>query len=239
MFFIFGYEEEPTVVEKKFSQEEVNKFNKEERLRREAAEAEKKSLEELVAQLRNQHKMTEEEKAELSQKLDEIEKSKMSEKERQEHELNKLKKAFEDEKKTLSEELNSVKRNRDELIITRAVKEAAMDGKIVAADGTGHQVWMILRQSAEVGEDGEVIIKGFEYTEEGKTFTADLPVKEAIDKMKSMNDKWGNFWKDPSLKGFQNPFQTTNDPGPRDIKDWDTYNRLRKEGKLEHQKGKR
>ena len=240
--FVFGYEgedsETPVVEEdKKFSQKEVNEFNKKERLRREAAEAELQKQKDLIESLKNQHSMTEAEKAELTQKIDEYEKAKMTENERREHEMNKLKKTFEDKEKTLATQLAEIKADRDNLIITRAIKEAAMDGKIVAADGTGQQVWHVLHHSAIVDDQGEVIVKGFEYTEDGKTFTVDLPVKEAIEKMKTMADRWGNFWKDPSIKGFQNPFQSSNNPGPTKIDDWETYNKLRKEGKLAHQKG--
>ena len=245
LFFVFGYDEvDPPAAtsgeeDKKFSQKEVNEFNKKERLRREAAEAELQKQKELIESLKNQHSMTEAEKAELTQKIEDFEKAKMTEQERREHEMNKFKKAFEDKEKELSSQLIEIKRSRDDLIITRAIKEAAMDGKIVAADGTGDQVWHVLSPSASVNDEGEVIIKGFKYTEDGKSFTGDLPVKEAIEKMKAMNDKWGNFWKDPSNKGFADPFKISHTPGTKDIKDWDTYNKLRREGKLEHQKGKR
>lgn len=245
LFFVYGYDDaddnsNPTGEEdKKFSQKEVNEFNKKERLRREAAEEELRKQKELIESLKSQHTMTESEKAELASKIDEFEKAKMSENERREHEVNKLKSKFEEEKTQLAQQLAEIKSSRDSLIITRAIKEAAMEGKIVAADGTGDQVWSVLHHTAVVGDEGEVVIKGFKYTEDGKSFTGDLPVAEAIEKMKNMSDKWGNFWKDPSNKGFQNPFQASNTPGTKDIKDWDTYQKLRREGKLDHQKGKK
>jgi hypothetical protein len=241
LYFVFGYEGEnddvdPVVEEKKFSQKEVNEFNKKERLRREAAEQELQRQKDLIEKLQNQHHMTEAEKAELAQKIDEYEKAKMTEKERLDHELAKLRKQAEEERNTLSKQLNEMKSSRDSLIITRAIKEAAMDGKVVAADGTGHQVWAVLRHSAEVNDEGEVVIKGFEYTEDGKSFTADLPVGEAIEKMKA-SDKWVNFWKDPKIKGFPDPFNSGGAPGNKDPKDFKTYQKLRREGKLPHQRG--
>lgn len=244
MFFIFGYEEsdpkpEQDLSEKKFSQLDLNNADKKERQRRMAAEEELQKQKDLIEQLKNQHSMTEAEKNELAQKIDEYEKAKMTENERREHETAKLKKTFEEKETTYKTQLAELKASRDNLIITRAIKEAAMEGSVIAADNTGNQVHAVLRHSAVVNDAGEVIIQGFEYTEDGKTFTEDLPVKDAIEKMKSMNDKWGNFWKDPSNKGFQDPFQSTRTPGQKDIKDWETYNKLRREGKLEHQKGKR
>lgn len=245
-YFVFGYEGEdsnPTPVndlaEKKFSQLDLNNADKKERERRQAAEAELKAQKELIDQLRNQHSMTQAEKDELTAKIDEYEKAKMTEKERLDHEMAKVRKTAEEKEKALSTQLSEVTRSRDNLIITRAIKEAAMEGKIVAADGTGHQVHAVLSHSASVNEEGEVIIKGFEYTEDGKTFTADLPVAEAIDKMKSMNDRWGNFWKDPSIKGVVNPFQSNGSSVPgKDPSDFKAYQRAHREGKLSHQRGK-
>lgn len=247
LYFVFGYEGEDSseanenpvndLTEKKFSQLDLNNADKKEKERRLKAEAELKSQKELIEKLRNQHTMTQAEKDELSAKIDEYEKAKMSEKERLDHEMAKIRKAAEDKEKELSSQLSEITRSRDSLIITRAIKEAAMEGSIVAADGTGHQVHAVLSHSAVVDDSGEVIIKGFEYSEDGQTFKADLPVKEAIDKMKAMNDKWGNFWKDPSVKGVVNPFSTGNNPGNVEPKDWNTYNKLRSEKKLPHQKG--
>lgn len=243
-FFLFGYEDpaesnaestesnvDPNEI-KKFSQNDLNKIDMAEKKKRIAAEAELKKMQEIVTQLQSQHNMSESEKAELAEKLEELERAKMSEQERRAHEEGKLKRQFEAREKELSEQLAAVTRNRDELVITRAIKDLAIAGDIVAADGTGNQVLAVLKYQAQVNEQGEVIIKNFEYTDEDeKTLVGDLPVAEAIEKMKSMK-AWANFWRDPSKKGYVGPLESDSLPGTFKLKDFDSYQKARAKGEV-------
>lgn len=243
-FFLFGYEDpnestvdstesnvDPNEV-KKFSQNDLNKIDMAEKKKRMAAEAELKKMQEIVSQLQSQHTMSESEKAELAEKLEELERAKMSEQERRAHEEGKLKRQFEAREKELLDQLNNITRNRDELVITRAIKDLAITGDIVAADGTGNQVLAVLKYQAQVNEQGEVIIKNFEYTDEDeKTLVGDLPVAEAIEKMKGMK-AWANFWKDPSKKGYVGALESNSLPGTFKLKDFDSYQKAREKGEV-------
>lgn len=248
LFFIYGYEGEdennnnPDPSEESngdkvlsITQEELNRINKKERLRAQAAEKELKDVKDLLQQLQRQQDMNETEKEELAQKLEEFEQAKMSEQERREHEFNKLKKSHEEEKSNLSKKLEEITRSKNELVITRAIKDSAMSGKITAFDGTGDQVLAVLKGQAIVNEDDEVIIKNFTWTDEGKTFTEDLPVNEVISKMKE-SEHWANFWKDPSKKGYFDSPSNKIIPGNSKFKSHKEYMKAREKGQLDWQR---
>ena len=234
--FIFAYEgetetqtETPPV---SFTQEQVNAFNKAERLKREAAEAKAKELQGLLDSVRNEKNLTESEKAELSKRLEELEQSRLTDEEKKKLEQTKLQKKYDEEKKALSDQLSQTTQNYHNLLIARAITEAAMEGSVVAIDGTGNQALMILKSQSFVNEEGNVMVKDFTWTDGGKTFVETLPAKEAIEKMKSMQE-WGNFWKDPSKPGWH-----SHTPGPS-VKEIDIsklsqaeYRELRNAGKI-------
>lgn len=222
MFWLFSYEGEegtpaPTPTVKVFTQEEVNSINKKANEAAKQAAEEAKQAKELLSQLQNQHKMTEEEKAELANKLSEYEKAKLTEEEKKQLELDKIKQAHENEKNELASKLNETTSKLNNLLITRTITEAALEGKIVAIDGTGQQALLVLKHQAEVNEEGEVIIKNFTWTDSGKSFTEDLPAKEAVAKMKAMAE-WSNFWKDPANPGWKNHIHGTSEKGDQDYK---------------------
>lgn len=224
MFWLFSYEGEeapvvtpPTPAPRLFSQDEVNGINAAEKRAKEAAIKEAQQAKDLLAQLQNQHKMTEEEKAELANKLSEYEKAKLTEEEKKQLELNKIKEAHENEKTELATKLNETTNKLNNLLITRTITEAALEGKIVAIDGTGQQALLVLKHQAEVNEEGEVIIKNFTWTDSGKSFTEDLPAKEAVAKMKAMGE-WSNFWKDPANPGWKNHIHGSPEKGDQDYK---------------------
>lgn len=221
MFWLFSYEgEDPTPappVTKTFSQEEVNSINKKANDAAKQAAEEARQAKELLAQLQNQHKMTEEEKAELANKLSEYEKAKLTDEEKKQLELDKIKQAHEDEKTELASKLNETTSKLNNLLITRTITEAALEGKIVAIDGTGQQALLVLKHQAVVNEEGEVIIKNFTWTDSGKSFTEDLPAKEAVAKMKAMGE-WSNFWKDPANPGWRNHIHGSPEKGDLDYK---------------------
>jgi len=219
MFWLFSYEgeETPPPVTKTFSQEEVNSINKKANDAAKQAAEEARQAKELLAQLQNQHKMTEEEKAELANKLSEYEKAKLTDEEKKQLELDKIKQAHEDEKTELASKLNETTSKLNNLLITRTITEAALEGKIVAIDGTGQQALLVLKHQAVVNEEGEVIIKNFTWTDSGKSFTEDLPAKEAVAKMKAMGE-WSNFWKDPANPGWRNHIHGSPEKGDLDYK---------------------
>ncbi len=238
LLFIFAYEETPPVEPlavtppASFSQEQVNSFNKEEKLKRQTAETKLKETELLLATARNEKNLTEVEREEYNLKLTELEQANMTDAEKREHEATKLKETYESEKKELSEKLAVVQASRDDLVITRTLLDAAMQGSIVALDGTGTQVLAVLKHQAIVNEEGEVVVKNFTYVDGDKSFTEDLPAKEAIEKMKAM-DSWANFWKDPSNPGFHTPNEGA-PRGPLDVAKMsqEEYSKARKEGKV-------
>lgn len=237
-YFIYGYEDvDPTPstqtddTPKSYTQDDLNRVDKKNRVRAEAAEKELQAAKELLSQIQQQHTMTETEKAELAQKLEQLEQAKMSEQERREHEQNKLKKAFEEQVNGYAQKLAEVTRNRDELIVTRQIKDLALSGVITAADGTGEQVLAVLQHRCEVGEDGEVVVKNFEYTEDDKVFKGDLPVAEAIEKMKAMK-KWANFWRDPARPGFSDAISSGGKPGEFKISDIESYIKAKAKGEI-------
>lgn len=222
MFWLFSYEGEdptptPAPVVKTFSQEEVNSINKKANDAAKQAAEEARQAKELLAQLQNQHKMTEEEKAELANKLSEYEKAKLTDEEKKQLELDKIKQAHEDEKTELASKLNETTSKLNNLLITRTITEAALEGKIVAIDGTGQQALLVLKHQAVVNEEGEVIIKNFTWTDSGKSFTEDLPAKEAVAKMKAMGE-WSNFWKDPANPGWRNHIHGSPEKGDQDYR---------------------
>jgi len=241
LFWLFSYEEtDPPVappVTKTFSQEEVNSINKKANDAAKAAAEEAKQAKELLAQLQNQHKMTEEEKADLANKLSEYEKAKLTDEEKKQLELDKIKQAHENEKTELATKLNETTQKLNNLLITRTITEAALDGKVVAIDGTGQQALLVLKHQAVVNEEGEVIVKNFTWSDSGKSFTEDLPAKEAVAKMKSMPE-WSNFWKDPSNPGWKNHIHGSPEKGDVDYKNLSQqeYEELRAKKKLSVQK---
>lgn len=222
LFWLFSYEESEAPVTappvaKVFSQDEVNSINKKANDAAKAAAEEARQAKELLTQLQNQHKMTEEEKAELAAKLSDYEKAKLTEEEKKQLELDKIKKAHDDEKNELANKLNETTNKLNTLLITRTITEAALEGKVVAIDGTGQQALLVLKHQAEVNEEGEVIIKNFTWTDSGKSFTEDLPAKEAVSKMKEMAE-WSNFWKDPSNPSWRNHIHGSPEKGDMDYK---------------------
>lgn len=220
MFWLFSYEETenpPAPVVKTFSQEEVNSINKKANDAAKAAAEEAKQAKELLAQLQNQHKMTEEEKAELANRLSDYEKAKLTDEEKKQLELDKIKQAHENEKNELATKLSETTDRLNNLLITRTITEAALEGKIVAIDGTGQQALLVLKHQAQVNEAGEVIIKDFFWTDSGKSFTEDLPAKEAVAKMKAMAE-WSNFWKDPANPSWRNHIHGSPEKGDMDYK---------------------
>lgn len=232
-WFMFEGEEETPVAPTGFTQEQVNAFNKAERLKREAAENKLKETETLLNSLRNEKNLNESEKEELRLKLEEIEKAKMTDAEKRQHELDKIKNAYEAEKNELLGKLSETVKGRNDLIITRAITEAAMGGDIVAADNTGNQLIAILKHQAEVNDEGEAIIKNFTYTDEGKSFTEEqMPLKDAISKMKNM-EAWANLWKDPKKPGYVNHI-TGHQPNNVDYSklSQEEYSKLRAAGKI-------
>lgn len=238
-FWIRAFEGEEVVTETPsepmFTQAQLNEINKKERLRREAAEKANKDKDELINQLRNQHQMTEEEKNNLNARLEELETAKLTDQEKRELEIKKLQEKYEADKKSYEERLNATTKDYHNVLITRGIKEAALEGPVVAADGTGDQVYMVLRSQATVNEKGEVIIKDFYWEDGDKNFTEDLTVKEAVSKMKEMNARWGNFWKDPANPGFVDPFRGS-PPGPLKLEGLtqEEYRRRRAKGEIPH-----
>lgn len=243
-FFIFGYNESESGSESssessteatsdaKFTQDDLNRINKKERLAREAAEAKAKELESILEKVKNQNQMTQAEKDELAAKLEEIEKSKMTEEQKRQLEIDRLKKKYEEELNNTNAKYTETQQKLNDLLITREITEAAMSGKIVAVDGTGTQVLLVLKQSAVVDEEGQVIVKNFTWSEGGKTITEDLPAKEAVAKMKDM-ESWSNFWKDPANPGWKNHIQGGNVSNIDFSKLTQTqYRELRKAGKI-------
>lgn len=238
LFYVFSYEGEadpsgdPTPPVKTFTQEQVNEFNKKERLAKEAALKKAQETEALLDQIKNQHKMTEAEKEELAKKVEEYEQSKLTDEQKKQIEVEKLKKTFDAEKTELSSKLDKTIQNYHNLLVSREITAAALEGKIVAFDGTGDQVLRLLKQDAVVNEEGEVIIKNFTWTAEGKSVTEDLPAKEAVAKMKQM-DSYANFWKDPANPGFTNhiPGITSGEIDVTKLTQAQ-YRKLRAEGKI-------
>lgn len=244
LYFVFGYDEPEVPVtdenpspepEKKFTQDEINKINAKERRRAEQAEKELKEVKSLLDQIKSKQDLNDAEKAELAAKLEEIEQQKMSEQERREHEQAKLKKTFETEKAELLNQLQSITQARDEGIITRQIKDLAITGAITAADGTGDQLLAVLQHRCQVNTDGEVIVKNFQYTEDDQTFKADLPVGEAIEKMKGMKN-WANFWKDPSRPGYNGSIESNKLPGAFKLTTFEQYEKDRAAGNVPYLK---
>ena len=160
-FYIFAYEGEevdPAPVVKTFTQDEVNRINKAEKEAKLAAIKKAEDTEKLLNDLQNQHKMTETEKEELANKLKEYEESKLTEEQKKQIEVERLKKTFDAEKTEISTKLENTVKDYHNLLITREITSAAIEGKVVAFDGTGEQVLRLLRQDAEVNAEGQVII---------------------------------------------------------------------------------
>lgn len=231
----------PPTEDKKFTQEDLNRLLAEER--RKAQTQTQKALEELEA-LKNKTTLTNEEKAELERRVEDLSNSLLTKEELAKKEKEKLEKQSKQQIEALTTELGTWKNRYNDSTIRRAITDAAVETSAFSPA----QIVAILgpqtRLAEELGDDGkpngELIpkVKFTDVGKDGKPVTLDLTVLEAVKRMAEKDDYKNLFRVDGTggVGGTSGRRQTPSgkiDPAELARTDPARYRKLRKEGKIE------
>lgn len=218
-------------VEKKFSQDDLNRFLAEERRKLE------KQNQQVIKQLENLKKnseLTSKQKEELESRIEQLQNPFLTKEELAKKEQEKLAKQYTQEKESLANELGTWKTRYADETVKRSIMDAAVANEAYNPD----QIVEILRTKTtlteDADEDGKLQgsftpkVKFKSSDKEGKTITLDLTVPEAIKHMKDTPEKWGNLFK----SGVSGGIGATTKPGGKrgipDFKDPVAYREWRK-----------
>lgn len=223
--------EEKKATEKKFSQDDLNRFLADERRKLE------KQNKQVITQLENLKKnseLTSKQKEELETRIEQLQNSFLTKEELAKKEQEKLAKQYNQEKESLATELTSWKTRYADETVKRSIMDSAVANEAYNPD----QIVEILKTKTSLTEDVDEEgkpqgaftpkVKFKSSDKDGKTITLDLTVPEAIKHMKDTPEKWGNLFK----SGVNGGIGATTKPGGKrglpDFKDPVAYREWRK-----------
>ena len=185
-----------------FTQDQVNTFNKKERLRAEAAEKTSEEQSDIIKQLQNGN---DEERAAISLRLQELEDQNMSASEKSAKEISKLTKKLEDTTADLTGQVGEWQGRFSQEKVTNAILAATASGSETEACNPTHFI-NLLGAQAKLSEDHVPVIENFTHTDpedQKQTITETVSVAEAIKHMYSMPEH-ANLFKSKVVAGQGN-----------------------------------
>ena len=252
-WFLYEGEETPPVIppvdppEKTFTQEEVNRFNKEERLKRETAETKTKELNTLVQDLQNQQNMSADEKAALVTKLEELETANLTSEQQLARSQKKTQEEFDAKLNKANEDSETWQARYSNERIRTALLLAAEGDKDHAKAYNAEQINDLLQSKTVItpvlDEEGEptgefqTMVKGFNDTDtDGNPIKSDLSVTDAVNRMREM-DRYANLFQNTAISGLDLMANgRTGKPKSEEKLSVAEYAKLHREKKLSHQR---
>lgn len=199
-----------------------------------------KQNQELISQLqklRDETKMSEENRAELEQRIEQLQEQYMSKEELAKREIEKQGKKHQSEVESLTGDRDKWRRRYTEATIKRSLTDAAVDGEAVRPE----QIVAILGQTTYLGEvldssgqptgDFRPVIKFNDINESGEPVVLELSPQDAIKRMKELPELYGNLFKGSATGGMGGGGSTATDtPGSLKeiLKDPEKYRKWRK-----------
>lgn len=222
-------------VDKKFSQDDVNKMLAEDRRKHKATLD--KTIRELEA-LRTKKSLTDDERKELDKRIEELNTTLLTKEELAKKEKDKIIRKHQEEQEKLSNELTSWKSRFTDSTVKRSITDAAVEFNAFVPE----QIVAILHPMTRLSEimdgdtpTGEYVAKvRFPDTDkDGKPITLDLAVPEAVKRMTEI-EKYFNLFRTEGTGGLNSrPVKGSENIDIREIaKDPKKYREARKAGKI-------
>lgn len=221
-----------------FTQEKVNQLLAEER--RKGDETKTKLIGEITT-LKSKTTLSAEELDSLNKRLEETSTKYMTETELLKTENNKLKKTYDEDTKKLSADRDSFATRFTKSTIHRAITDAAtVEGayrpkQVIAMVENNSRVVELNDDDGKPTGEFAVMIKFHTKDEKGKAVTLDLPVDQAIKRLKD-DEEYGNLFKGTGTGGMGDSNRGGSGKGPIDInklsEDPEAFRKARAEGKI-------
>lgn len=160
-----------------------------------------------LEQLKQNTRLTQEERDELQVRITQLEEQYMSKEELAKRESTKQQKQYEDKVKTITQESEQWRTLYSSSTIDRSLQDAAIEGEALHPS----QIVDLLRsktQLTEVLENGHptgrytTVVKFTDINEDGQEVVLELSPSDAIKRMKELTDKYGNLFKGTATSGI-------------------------------------
>lgn len=189
---------------KTFTQDEVNKFVAE---RSKKATERAEQLEKQLKDMLDSKNLTEKEKTEYQARLEEIQTANMSKEEQWKKENEKISKGYTKQVETLAGERDSWKKRFDTLMTDLEIRKAGKTNNCFNEDQMVEILGRGARMREKVGADGKATgdyeaVLSFTDEKDEKPFSVELPVADAIKRMKELPHRYGNLFKSDNTPGL-------------------------------------
>ena len=171
-------------------------------------ETQHESLSSEIEKLKSRSNLTDQERSELESRLEQLKEESLTKEQQLSKELKKTQKEWETKYTSLETNHNTLLSRYQNETITRAITDAAIENDAFSPE----QLVAILREHTqlveELNESKEPtgVLKAMTLftgqDEDGKEIKEKLPVKEAIKRMKSKPEKYGNLFKSEMVDGL-------------------------------------
>lgn len=187
----------PSPVIKTFSQDQVNKMLAEDRRKhKEQVQQTVTTLEEF----KKNHQLTEQQKADLEQKLEVLNNSLLTEQEKAKQELQKKEKEFKSSQETTAKERDQWKGRYETETTRNQILQAARTHKVLKDEQLMELLMPKARLVEVLGPDGKTSIgyapkvKFRDKNEKGEDVELDLSIEDTVKRMRELPDRFGNLF---------------------------------------------